>query len=502
MIQWKLTLRMTMLILFLGAVGGNLWGFDFSTIENKVSDFTLDNGLKFIVLEDHSAPVVSFVLLADVGGADDPKGFDGLAHVFEHLAFKGTDEVGTKDYKAEKKALDVLDAAYAEYRAEEKKGRFADSTRLADLKVKFEEAQKVCDELVEMNEYSVIVDREGGIGLNAGTGYDQTMYYVSYPSNKLELWFALESRRFTNPVLRQFYKEKEVIKEERRMGVESSPVGRLVEEFLGLAFKAHPYGTSLVGPMSDIHNMNKKTALAFYNKYYVPSNMMVAMAGDVDPGQVEKLAKEYFGVLQARPEPDRVLTKEAEQKAERRVSVFDKSQPFLLIGHQRPDVTHPDDAVYDAIADYLGQGRTSLLYKSLVKEKKIATNANAFSSFPGNKYDCQFGIFVVPAKDITAEECEKEVYAQFDKLINEPIPQEELDKIKARAKASFINGLSSRSGMASQLAYYQNFFGDWRELFHSLDQINAVTVEDIQRVAKERFVRENRTVGYIETTEE
>jgi len=489
-------------LLCLGVFAGNLLGFDFSTIENKISDFTLDNGLKFIVLEDHSAPVASFVTLADVGGADDPKCYDGLAHVFEHMAFKGTDEVGTKDYKAEKKALDELDAIYYEMRAEEKKGLLTDSTKLADLKAKFDAAQKKCDDLVEMNEYSVIVDREGGVGLNAGTGYDQTMYYCSYPSNKTELWFALESRRFLNPVLRQFYKEKNVIKEERRMAVESSPVGRMVEEFLGLEFKAHPYGMTLVGPMSDIGNIDKKTAMAFFNKYYVPSNMMIAIVGDVKPDEIKKLAEEYFGVLEARPKPDRVTTIEGKQDAERRVAVFDKSQPFLLIGYHRPDITNPDDAVYDAIADYLGQGRTSLLYKSLVKEKKIATNASAFSSFPGVKYNCAFGVFVVPAKGVTAAECEDAVYAEIDKMINEPIPQEELEKIKARAKASFINQLSSRNGMAAQLVLNQNFFGDWREMFKSLDMINAVTVDDIQRVAKNTFDRSNRTVAYIETTEE
>lgn len=502
MISRKTVLGTIALFLFLGAISGHLWAFDFSTIEGKITDFTLDNGLKFIILEDHSAPVVSFVTLTDVGGADDPKGYVGLAHVFEHMAFKGTEEIGAKNYKEEKKALEKLDAIYYEHRAEEKKGIFADSLKLAELGAKFEEMQQVCEDLVEMNEYSVIFDREGGVGLNAGTGYDQTMYYGSFPSNKVELWFAMESQRFGMPVLRQFYKEKEVIKEERRMGVESSPVGRMVEEFLGLAFKAHPYGVSLIGPMSDIHNINKKAAMEFYKKYYVPSNMMVGIVGDVNPDEIKELAVDYFGNLPSRPEPDRVQTVEAGQNAERRVAVFDKSQPFLLIGFHRPDITHPDDPVYDAIADYLGKGRTSLLYKSLVKEKKNATSVSAFSSFPGSKYNCQFGIFAVPAKGFTAEDCETDIYTEIDKLINEPIPQEELDKIKARARASFINQLSSRSGMASQLVAVQNFFGDWRELFKSLDQINAVTVEDVQRVAKECFSRTNRTVAFIETIEE
>jgi len=502
MIKRSTILRIAFLCAVLGVAGLQISGFSFATIEEKITDFTLDNGMKFIIMEDHSAPVASFILLADVGGADDPKGYAGLAHVFEHMAFKGTDEVGSKDYAAEKKALAKLDSIYYVMRDEEKKGILADSSKLAALQAEFEEAQKAADELVAHNEYSVIVEREGGVGLNAGTGYDQTMYYCSYPSNKAELWFALESRRFENPVLRQFYKEKEVIKEERRMTVESAPVGRLMEEFLGVSFKAHPYGMSLIGPMSDIHNINKKRAMEFYRTYYVPSNMIVGIVGDVEPKEIKKLAQQYFGGLPTVPEPDRVLTEEPTQKAERRVAVFDQSQPFLLMGFHRPSYTHPDDPVYDAIADYLGQGRTSLLYKNLVKKNKIATSAQAFASFPGGKYACQFGIFVVPAKGITAEECETEILAEIEKLKAELISVEDLDEIKARAKSSFINQLSSRTGMAGQLVLYENFFGDWRDMFTSLDKINAVTPEDVRRVATELFTRENRTVAFIETIEE
>jgi predicted Zn-dependent peptidase len=566
------------LALLFAFVGGGAIAFDFSTIESKISDFTLDNGMKFIIMEDHSAPVVSFVLLADVGGADDPKEYGGLAHVFEHMAFKGNDMIGTDDYGKERKLLDRLDGLYAEARSLEKKafergidvdeieamlkkgeasyfylsesyasksnesikslieknkidGKIAGDTvfffcedvpkvvesilgpkkeignlvmeeQIAYLTALFMGAQEECDRVVTDNEFSLIVDREGGVGLNAGTGYDQTKYYYSFPSNKIELWFALESKRYINPVLRQFYKEKEVIKEERRMGVESNPMGRLQEEFLSVAFKAHPYGSSLIGPMSDINNMDKETALKFFKKYYVASNMIVGIAGDVYPDEAKELAEEYFAPLPRVPEPPRVITKEAEQNAMRRVAVFDKSQPILAMGYHRTAFTHPDDAVYSAIADYLGQGRTSLLYKKMVKEKKMAVVSAAYEAFPGNKYSSLFVIFVVPAQGVTAEECEVEVLAEIEHLKNEPIPEEELEKIKARAKASFVNQLSSRNGMASQLVTYENSFGDWHELFKVLDKVNAVTAEDVTRVANECFNRKNLTVAYIETEEE
>lgn len=494
--------RALVLAVCLVAFGGSLFAFDFSTVEEKISDFTLDNGMTFIVMEDHSAPVASFVLRAGVGGADDPKQYAGLAHMFEHMAFKGTSEIGAKDYKKEKKALEKLDAIYAEMRAEEKKGEWADEAKLADLTEKFKAAQEEAESWVEVNEFSLAVEKSGGVGLNAGTGYDQTSYYFSFPSNKLELWFYLESSRFTDPVLRQFYKEKEVIKEERRMRLDSSPMGRLVDEWGHAIFRAHPYGRSLVGEMSEIHNYDKATALEFYRTYYVASNLIVAIVGDVDPGEVKELAEKYFGKLPKMPRPTQLIIEEPEQKAERRVAMPDESQPMLLMAYHRSSYTHPDDPVYDAIADYLGQGRTSLLYKNLVKEKKMATQASAFGAYPGGKYPSAFGVFVIPAKGVTANECEIEVLTEIDRLKNELIPEEELEKIKARAKANLVNGLSSRSGMASQLTTMEGIFGDWRDLFKSLDKINAVTAEDIKRVANDCFTRKNRTVAWIETIEE
>lgn len=499
---WKKALVTAALVVCLGVMGGSVLAFDFSSVEENITEFTLDNGMKFIIMEDHSAPVVSFVLQADVGGVNDPKQAMGLSHFWEHMAFKGTSEIGTKDIKKERKAMEKLDNIYAELRAERAKGSKADSVKLQTLEENFKAAQEEAESYAAINEFSLIVEQEGGVGLNAGTGYDNTTYYYSFPSNKLELWFYLESSRFSDPVFRQFYKERDVITEERRMRVESNPTGRMVDEFLHAAFRAHPYGQALIGEMSEIEHYTKEDMLAHYEKYYVPSNMVAAIVGDVDPGEAKKLAEEYFGKLPKKEKPERLIIVEPEQKATRRVVIPETSQPMLIMGYHRPAATDPDDVVYDAIADYLGQGRTSLLYKNLVSDMKIATSASAFASFPGNKYPTAFGIFVVPAKDVTAEECEKEVLVQIDKLVNQPIPAEELENIKARAKANLINTLGSRNGMAQSLASYQTLYGDWRELFKSLDKVNAITAEDIQRVAKETFTDKNMTVASIKTVEE
>jgi len=489
-------------LVFLFLLVGSLTAFDFSEIKNKITSFTLDNGMTFVVMEDHSAPVVSFALQADVGGADDPKEYTGLAHVFEHMAFKGTTEIGTKNWKKEKTCLEELDDLFYQIKREERKGNMANEEILSDLRDRFKKQQEECDQYVVDNEFPNIVEREGGVGLNAGTGYDNTTYFISLPSNKAELWFTLESSRFSEPVLRQFYKELEVIKEERRMTRESSSQGRLIEEFLNAAYKAHPYGVPLIGHMSDINNMDKDAAMAFYHRYYVPSNLVAGIVGDVDPQEIKKLAEEYFGKISNAPKPGQPVTIEPEQKAEKRIIMEDKSQPILIMSFHRPDGGDPDDAAFATAADYLGQGRTSLLYESLVKEKKIATQVAAFESFPGNKYPTLFGIYVIPAKGFTAEECEAEVLAIIDKLKEESISEEELVKVKARAKSQLINGLSSRQGLAYQLAAFQTRYGDWNVLFDSLDDINAVTVDDVKRVVNQYFTHNNLTVGYIKTVDE
>ncbi|MFQ6114830.1 MAG: M16 family metallopeptidase [bacterium] len=469
--------------------------------EKKVTEFTLDNGLHFIVLERHEAPVVSFHTYADVGSVDEVKGITGMAHVFEHMAFKGSNTVGTKDYAAEAKAMAKVDEAFLELKAERRKGEHADPQRLEELQNKFEEAQKEAETYLVHDEFEEALSREGGTGLNASTSWDATRYIVSLPSNKVELWMSLESDRFLNPVLREFYKERDVVMEERRLRTESQPIGRLIEEFIAIAYKAHPYGEPVVGHMSDLKTMTRAEAEDFFKRYYSPSNLTVAIVGDVNPKEIKKLAEIYFGRIPGGPKPDPVETVEPPQLGERRVIVEDPAQPFVLIGYHKPDINHEDNAVFDAITDIIGIGRTSRLYKSLVKEKKIAIAASGFQGLPGNKYPGLFLFYAVPAKGHTNEECEEAIYAEIQRLKTEPVTPEELEKAKTRSRATLIRQLSSNSGLAAQLTFYQAITGDWRNLFKQLEQIDRVTAEDIQRVAKEYFSTKNRTVGVIVTTQ-
>jgi predicted Zn-dependent peptidase len=473
---------------------------DLAEFESRVTEFALDNGLKFIVLERHEAPVVACYTHANVGAANEVTGLTGLAHLFEHMAFKGTQTIGTSNYKAEAKVMAKIDAIFAAMKVERRKGDRADPQRLAQLQEQFQEAQQETQALLVHDEFEEVLQRAGGTGLNAGTSSDYTVYFVNLPSNKLELWMLMESDRFLNPVLREFFKEKNVVMEERRMRTESQPVGKLLEEFLAVAYKAHPYGEPVVGHMSDLEALTRAEAEAFFRTHYVPSNLTMAVVGDVDPAQVKALAKEYFGRIPARPDPDPVETVEPEQQGERRVIVEDAAQPFVLIGYHKPSINHPDNAVFDAITDIVGMGRTSRLYESLVKEKRLAMYASGFQGMPGTKYPGLFLFYAVPARGRSNQECEEAIYAEIEQLKGGLVDEQDLKKAKTRARAAVIRQLDSNSGLAGQLTAFEVMTGDWRNLFKQLDQINRVTSEDIQRVAREYFTTKNKTVGIIRTT--
>lgn len=474
---------------------------DFKDIEGRVTEFTLKNGMKFVVLERHTAPVASFFTYADVGSVQETKGITGLAHIFEHMAFKGTKTIGTKDYAKERPALEQVDKAFQALKLEKQKGAKADPARVKELEAAFRDAQETAGKYVAKNEFGEAVERAGGRGLNATTAWDATRYFFSLPSNELELWFYLESERFRDPVLREFYKERDVVMEERRMRTESQPVGKLLEEFLHAAYIAHPYGEPVVGHMSDLQNITRADAEAFFKKYYIPSNLTGVVVGDVNPKRIRALAETYFGRLPSGPKPEPLRTLEPEQNGERRVSLELQSQRILVIGYHKPDINSPDSAVYDAISSLMSQGRSSRMYRSLVRDKKIAVEAGGFPGLPGLKYPGLFLFYSITAQGHTNAEAEKAIDAEIDRLKKEPVTQEELAGVKRRARSGLIRGLGDNVNLAIQLANWQVLTGDWRNLFRQLDKINAVTPADIQRVSKAVFIKSNRTVGAIEPLE-
>jgi len=284
------------------------------------------------------------------------------------------------------------------------------------------------------------------------------------------------------------------------MRTDNSPIGKLMEQFQNLAFMANGYHHSTIGYMSDLQNISRQDCEDFYRRNYVGKNMCVAVVGDVKFDDVKKYAEKYFAKIPG-GDPEPVETLEPDQLGEKRLVVQDPSQPFLMMGWKIENVRHPDWPVYEAIADILGQGRTSRLYKKLVKQDKLAVQAFAMAGFPGNQYRTLIGVMGVPTKGTTASDLETAVRDEVARLVEDGVTADELAGVKQRARANFLRGLDSNAGLAGQLAGYQMQTGDWRDLFREVERMDAVTVEDIQRVAQEIFQDDRLTVAMIENQE-
>lgn len=473
---------------------------DIAELEKSISAFTLDNGLRFIVVERHDAPVFSYVSICKVGSVNEVPGITGLSHMFEHMAFKGTTVIGTTDYAKEKKALEAVDEAYA----------FWWDARLADIsdaeieaaEEAFHAAQDAAREYVVTNEFGGIVEQAGGTGLNASTQSDVTTYYYNLPSNKVELWAYLESERYMDPVMREFYTERDVVMEERRMRTDSSPFGRLIEEFGSTAYKAHPYGQPTVGHMSDLQAFTRQDAIELYNKYYVPGNVVFVLVGDVYPDQVQDLAKKYFGKWEEGPVPEPVRTVEPPQIAARRVTLEDPGQPILAMGYHKPAAKDPDDAAFDVLTEILANGRSSRLHQRMVKEDQTAIAVGAFAGYPGVLYPGLFLTFAIPAKGYTAADCESTILSEIEKLKEGDITPEELEGAKTRIKANWIREVRNNTGLASMLCRSEVILDSWEEGLAYPMEVDAVTLEDLQRISTEYLTTENSTVGSVVTEEE
>lgn len=467
-------------------------------VANEVTEFTLDNGMKFIVLERHQAPVVSFMIYANVGAVDEADGKTGVAHYLEHLAFKGTSQIGTKDFAAEQQLFAQMDAVFNQILAAQAAGQEAQATQLqAELEV----LQKQAASYVEQNKYGQIIEQTGGVGLNATTSADATRYFYSLPSNKLELWMSLESERFLDPVFREFFEEKNVILEERRMRVDNSPIGTMIERFLEESFENHPYRRPVIGYQEDLFNATRQDVQTFYDTYYGPGNLTAVVVGDVDPAQVQQLAEIYFGRYTAREAPPKPVINEPVQTAPREFTLELASEPWYLEGYHSPGLTDPDHVIYGMIDSLLMGGRTSRIYKTVVDEARVALDVGSLNGFPGDKYANIFLLYGLTAPGHTPDDIGALFAQELQRLQQEPVSPEELERVKTQAKAGLLRSLDSNSGMASLLAEYEAKTGSWRNVFRDLEAIEAVTAADVQRVAQELFQPSNRTVGKLVSSE-
>ncbi len=485
-------INLTPLILGVFLVGLQGIAFASSALEEKVVEHQFANGLKLLVVERHDTPVVSAYMTIGVGSVHETSETRGVAHLLEHMLFKGTQTLGTTDYVKEKPLLEQIEKVGSELDALRLQPK-ADHTRVAALEETLASLQAEHKQYVVKDVFSNIYSENGGVGYNAFTSKDLTTYLISLPSNKLELWALLESDRMRSPVLREFYTERDVIREERRRSYDTNPRRRHYESLVTNAFTVHPYRNPIIGWHSDIANLSPQKTREFLRKYYAPVNTVIALVGDVKADDAIALVGRYFGDLERGTPVPNISTVEPEQNGEKRViDIFD-AEPRLAMAWHKPTMPDKDDYAFDLIDQILGNGRTSRLYRSLVEEQKLATSVSVYGA-PGSRYANLFVIDAVPRYPHTTAELEIAIYAELEKFKEELVSPEELNKVRNRLLTDQLRQLRSNSGLARLLTSYQSLSGDWRYLATYNQEIEKLTVEDLQSVARHYFTEANRTV--------
>ena len=468
---------------------------EFQELQKKVSEFTLPNGLHFIVLERHESPVVSFHTCVNVGSTQDPAGETGLAHMFERLAFKGTETIGTRNWPEEKKALDAAEEAYDRLEAETNKGIKADQTRVDMLRTQFRLAADSAQHLSASPEYRRILEENGAVNLAASASTNSTEYAYSLPSNRAELWFLMESQRLLHPVFREFYVERELALEDR-WNADSNPPARLLAELMSAAFQVHPYRNPPGGWPSDIPTLRRTHAQAFRERYYVPGNITVVIVGDVSAADAKRLAERYFGPMAAMPLPPLTASREPPQNGPKTVVVEMPGQPLTVVGYKRPSQYDKDDPALDLIQLLLSGGRMGILQNELVEGKRIAQQARAAATNPDGRFLNVFAFLLIPAPGHTVEENQRALEDLLQHFKSTAVDPVLLARAKAQERAYLIHAIDANRDLARSLALYSAAYGDWRKLFTTLDDMDRVSPADVQRAANRYFVAAGRTTVY------
>jgi predicted Zn-dependent peptidase len=440
-------------------------------------------------------PVVSLHTFVNAGSAQDPAGRTGIAHLLERLALKGTQTIGSRNWPAEERALDAVEEAYDRLEKEQEKG--PEAGRLASLELDWRGVLGAAQAQADSSEFAHIIQENGGANLNVRTTPDSSEMSYSLPSNRIELWFLLESQRLTHPVFRDFYREREAMQEENRNNVDSKVLAKLQQALLATALEAHPYRNPGLGWPSDAARLRPADAKAFFDTYYVPGNIIMGIVGDVEPANAQRLAERYFGSLPAKPLPPPVRTEEPPQLGPKTVVLMANAQPSALVAYKRPNETSRDDLAFDVIRTILAEGRTGWLYKELVEEKRMAQIAEALATFPAGRYTNLFVFNLVPAQNHSLEENLKALEAVLARFESKPVDAATLERVKNLVRGRVVRIMASNQELATLLPEYDASYGDWRRLFTTIDELNRVTPEDLQRVAAQYFTPANRTVAYV-----
>lgn len=409
---------------------------------DDVHSFTLQNGMKFLVIEDFSIPNANMYLFYKVGSRNEYQGITGLSHFFEHMMFNGARKYGPKEF----------------------------------------------DRTMEFN---------GGAN-NAYTTNDVTVYTNWFPASATEVIFDLEADRISSLSIdpKMVESERGVVISERSTGLENSPWRLLFQSIEGQAFQEHPYHWPVIGYLDDMKNWKQEDLERYFKTYYAPNNCVVVMSGAFKLAEVKKWAETYLEPIPAQPAPPPVHIVEPPQTGERRIEVQkDVASAYLGVAYKTPASKHDDYYALTLLSDILSSGNSSRLYSSLVDQQQLASTV--FVNY-GESFDPMlFTIYAVTARNVQPDKLEAAIYVELDKIIKEGVTEKELQKVKNKKLIEFYNQVETINGKSNNLGTYEVFFGDYRKMFEAPDRFNQVTVADIQRVAQTYFKKDTRTVGIL-----
>lgn len=462
------------------------------TLAEKVVEHDFANGLKLLMVEREATPTFTAYITLDVGAVNETSENRGVAHLLEHMLFKGTKTLGTRDYEQEKPLLEKIEQVGERLDALRFRSD-ADPQEVEALERRLAALQEEHEKFVVKDEFARIYAENGGVGFNAFTSKDLTSYMISLPSNKLELWAAIESDRMKNAVLREFYSERDVIMEERRRSYETSPRGLLYENLLATSFTVHPYRNPIIGWMSDIEHLTLKKTRSFLQRYYAPANTVIALVGDIDPDETIDMVERYFGDIEPGTPVSPVTAEEPPQNGEKRRHIVFDAEPRLALAYHKPTLPSDDDYVFDLIDQILGTGTTSRLYRSLVIEQQLAASVSTYGA-PGARYPNLFVVNATPRHPHTVEELEEAITAEIERLAREPVSEAELERARNRLRVDRLRFLRGNDGLARMLTYYQSVAGDWRYLVSYDQKVAQLDADDVMDVARRWLSPDNRTV--------
>lgn len=465
-----------------------------SYFQERVVEKKLPNGITLLMMNRGYSPTLSLRISFRVGSSDESYNTIGAAHILEHMLFKGTETLGTKDYKKEKKILNRIEAIGETL--DRLRLEHPESLSIPALEKELEMLQKDHESYTVSSPYDRIYTEIGGIGLNASTSKDMTGYYIQLPAEEIETWAKVESERLKNPVLREYYRERDNIIEERLMRTDSSGNGLLSEAFFAAAYSAHPYRHPVIGWASNIKYMSIHDIRRFYRDYYIPSRMTITIVGKQDVDETYRIVSKYFNDIKTGIDPGEVKILEPVQAGEKRVDVFFRSQPFLILGWKKPAAPDPADLAFDVISTAMGEGKSSRLYRSLVLDKKIASAVYTWNGAPGARYDNMFLVYAAPASGVSTEDLEREILKEIS-LFRKDVSEGELDRVKSIAESSFMFMMDSNESIAGHLSYYQTILKDWSYISRYTEDLNRVSVEDVQNAIDTYMIEKNRTVGIL-----